>query len=42
MSSLVEPKLTLKEDIVNHNNPRANGGDKIVEGSERIGSRRIR
>ena len=40
MSSLVEPKLTRKEDILNHEDARKNGGDKIVESSERIGSRR--
>ena len=40
MLSLVEPKLTRKEDILNHDNARTNGGDKIVESSERIGSRR--
>ena len=40
MSSLVEQKLTRKEDILNHDNARTNGGDKIVESSERIGSRR--
>ena len=41
MSSLVEPKLTWKEDILNHDDTRTNGGDKIVESSERIGSRRM-
>ena len=40
MSSLVEQKLTRKEDILNHDNTRTNGGDKIVESSERIGSSR--
>ena len=40
MLSLVEPKLTRKEDILNHDDARTNGGDKIVESSERIGSRR--
>ena len=39
MSSLVEPKLTWKEDILNHDGARTNGGDKIPESSERIGSR---
>ena len=39
MLSLVEPKLTRKEDILNHDDARTNGGDKIVESSERIGSR---
>ena len=33
-------KLTRKEDIFNHNEARTNGGDKIVESSERVGSRR--
>ena len=41
MSSLVEQKLTRKEDILNHDNARTNGGDKIVESSERIGSRQM-
>ena len=40
-SSLVEPKLTRKEDILSHDDARTNGGDKIVESSERIGSRRM-
>ena len=40
MSSLVEPKLTWKKDILNHDDARTNGGDKIVESSERISSRR--
>ena len=40
-SSLVDPKLTRKEDILNHDDARTNGGDKIVESSERIGSRRM-
>ena len=40
MLSLIEPKLTRKEDILNHDDARTNGGDKIVESSERIGSRR--
>ena len=40
MSSLIEPKLTRKEDILNHDDARTNGGHKIVESSERIGSRR--
>ena len=40
MSSLIEPKLTRKEDILNHDDPRTNGGHKIVERSDRIGSRR--
>ena len=40
IASLVEPKLTRKEDILNHDDARTNGGDKIVENSERIGSRR--
>ena len=40
-SPLVEPKLTRKEDILNHDNARTNGGEKIVESSERIGSRRM-
>ena len=39
MSSLVKPKLTRKEDILNHDDARTNGGDKTVESSERIGSR---
>ena len=39
MSSLVEPKLTRKEDMLNHDDARTNGGDKIVESNERIGSR---
>ena len=39
MSSLVEPQLTRKEDILNHDNARTNGGDKILESSERLGSR---
>ena len=33
-------KLTRKEDILNYDNARTNG-DKIVECSERIGSRRM-
>ena len=40
-SYLVDPKLTRKEDILNHDDARTNGGDKIVESSERIGSRRM-
>ena len=40
MSSLVEEKLTRKEEILSHDDARANGGDKIVKSSERIGSRR--
>ena len=40
MSSLVEQKLTQKEEILNHDNARTNGGEKIMESSERIGSRR--
>ena len=39
MSSLVEPKLTQKEDILNHDDARTNGGDKIVESSESIAFR---
>ena len=38
MSYLVEPKLTRKEDTFNHDDARTNGGEKIVESSERIGS----
>ena len=41
MSSLVEPKLTRKEDILNHVDARTSGGDKIVESSQRIGLRRM-
>ena len=33
-------KNTRKENILNHDNTRTNGGDKIVKSSERIGSRR--
>ena len=40
MSSLVEPKLTRKEDILNHDDARTNDGDTIVESSDRFGSRR--
>ena len=40
MSSLVELKLTRKEDILNHDHARTNGADKIVESSERIDPRR--
>ena len=40
MSSLVEPKLTRKENIFNHDDARTTARDKIVESSERIGSRR--
>ena len=40
VSSLVEPKLTQKEDILNHDNARTNVGDKIVESSKRVCSRR--
>ena len=29
MSSLVKPKLTRKEDNVNHDDARTNGGEKI-------------
>ena len=39
MSSLIERKLTRKEDILNHHDTRKNGGDKSVKSSERIGSR---
>ena len=39
MSPLVEPELTWKEDILNHDDARTNGRDKVVESSERIGSR---
>ena len=39
MSSLVKPKPTQKEDMLNHDDARTNGGDKIVESNERIGSR---
>ena len=39
MSSLVEPKVTRKEDILNHDDTTTNCGDKIVESSDRIGSR---
>ena len=38
MSSLVVPKLTWKKDILNHDDARTNGGDKIVESSKRIDS----
>ena len=40
MSSLIERKLTRKEDILNHDDARTNGGDKIMESSESIGSKR--
>ena len=40
MSLLVKPKFKRKEDILNHEDARTNGRDKIVESSERIGSRR--
>ena len=40
MPSLVEPKLIQKKDILNHDDARTNGGNNIVESSERIGSRR--
>ena len=40
ISSLVEPKLTQKEDILNHDDARTNGRYKILESSQRIGSRR--
>ena len=40
MSSLVQPKLTRKEDIFNHDDARAICGNKSVESSERIVSRR--
>ena len=40
MSSLVEPKFTQREDILNHDDARTNDGDKIVESSDKIGSRR--
>ena len=39
MSPLIEPKLTWKEDILNHNDVRTNGGNKMVESSKRTGSR---
>ena len=39
MSSLVEPELTWKEDILNHDDARTNSRDKVVESSEKIGSR---
>ena len=38
MSPLVEPKLTRKEDFLNHDDAKTNGGEKILEGSKRIGS----
>ena len=37
MSSLVEPKLARKDDILDHDDARTNGGEKIVESSDRIG-----
>ena len=40
-SPLVEPKLTRKEDFLNHDDARTNGGETILEGSKRIGSRRM-
>ena len=39
MSSLVVPKLTWKEDILNHEDAKTNGADKILESRDRIGSR---
>ena len=42
MPSLVQPKLRRKENILNHDGSRTNGGDKIVESIERIGSRRTK
>ena len=42
ISSLVEPKLRRKEDILNHDDSRTNGGDKIVESIDRTGSRRTK
>ena len=41
MSSLVEPKLTRMEDILNCDDARTNSGGKIMESSKRIGSRRM-
>ena len=38
MSSLVEPKLTRKEDTFNHDDARTNRGEKIMESSKRIGT----
>ena len=41
MSSLVEPKHTWKEDILNRDDARTNSGDKITEYNRTIGSRRM-
>ena len=41
MSSLVKPKLTWKKYILNHDDARTNGGDKITASSKRIGSTRM-